>query len=177
MKKHIIISTKVKAPKIVYPLIKAFSRFGGRFSKSRRFSLQVQSTIMSSREEASQRGNNYIEIEHLFLSILKRSGNRAIEILEALNCNLENLKQELQDAIMSYPQSKPSSDIPFTKQAESALKLASDIANEFNSPEIENEHLLLAILKQESDSLARICQKFNISYEVCRDQLKKLTAN
>ncbi|MFQ5709632.1 MAG: Clp protease N-terminal domain-containing protein [bacterium] len=48
------------------------------------------------------------------------------------------------------------------------------MANEFKCKEIETEHLLLATLKEESSLLVPILQRYNVTYDRCYYQLRKL---
>ncbi len=177
MRKHFVRSYKFVKSKIISHLIEGFSFINKRFSKRKNFSSQTQSTIMNARMEALSRGNNYIGLEHLLLSIIKLTKGRAIEILENLNCNVARLKQDIEKEIVKLPKGDKSYNSPLTKQVENVLKIASIIADEFKSKEIENEHLLLAILKEDSSLLAPILQRFNITYDNYYAQLRKLQSD
>jgi len=167
----------VGATKIFYPLTKALSYFSSQSTKRKKFSSQVQSTIMNSREEALRRDHDSIRIEHLLLPIIKQSQGRTVEILNSLGCDLTRLQCDVEETITNYTQRKPNAAIPFSKQAGNVLRLACGIADKLGSQEIENEHLFLSILKQESNLLPLFYKKFGISYEVFYSYLKKSSAN
>lgn len=162
-----------KVSKILIPFFEKLSTKGDVFS------LPASSVIMNSREEAFRLGTNYIELEHMFLAIIKVAKSRAVEILLNLGCDLDKVKRAVEDSLRLSRETMTigKRNIPFSKRAENALKQASEIAGHFNCDKVKNEHLLLAILKEESSPLISILQTFNVTYDNCYNQLKELDSN
>ncbi|MFQ6114856.1 MAG: Clp protease N-terminal domain-containing protein [bacterium] len=170
-------SYKLRKSKFLGPLLKGLSDLNKFLTKRKDFSWNTGWTIKGSREEAMHRDAAYIGLAHILLSILKLEKGKAFEMLKKLKCNIRDLRQEVEKVVVGLPKRDRSFDLPFTKSASNALKFASIIADKFNSEEIENEHLLLAILHEDSSLLAPIFRKFNLSYELCYVQLRKLQGN
>ena len=57
------------------------------------FSQRVQMVIQLSREEAIRMGHDYIGTEHLLLGLIRSGEGVAIEILQALDGDLDELKK------------------------------------------------------------------------------------
>ena len=61
------------------------------------FSESVSEVINFSKEEANRLQNPYIEPEHLLLGLIRYNSGIAIQLLLALNIDLDSLKTELED--------------------------------------------------------------------------------
>jgi len=95
------------AIKIFYPLAKVLTYLGGRTSKHKSFSAQVQAVVKNSREQALQRHHRCIEREHLLMSMLEQRPGRIHEILNALGGDIAHLQQKTAEALAAYPRLKP----------------------------------------------------------------------
>ena len=117
------------------------------------FSQRVQVVIQLSREEALRLGHDYIGTEHLLLGLIREGGGVAIEILQNLDMDLDELKKSIEDAVRSTGGTITMGNIPFTKRAERVLRVAAAEAERFKSNVIGTEHLLLALLR-DADGVA-----------------------
>lgn len=129
------------------------------------FSQRFQNVVRLSREEAVGTGCDYIGTEHLLLGICREGGGGAIDFLVKHGVNIETLKNKVRQRITPHLGVAISGEIPLTKAAEAALKLAAEEAVQNNSPSIETEHLLFSILRQNENLAATILHDFGITYE------------
>lgn len=137
------------------------------------FSQQVKDVISFSNEEVLRLGNDHLGTEHLILGILREGNSKAITILQSLNVDLGELKQKIENLNKPDINIKVDrSSIPFTKAAERALKTSFLEAKLFRSPEIETIHLLLCILRIESDPVTQIFKKYNIDANTVREEYR-----
>ncbi len=140
-----------------------------------KFSQRVKNVLTYSREEAIRLGNSYIGLEHLLLGIIRDGDGMAIQILNYLNVDLDDLRLSIDTAVKNSnkPITSPE-NIPLIKQAERALKITYLEAKLFNSELIGTEHLLLAILK-DNDNLATISlKKRGVDYQAVKDEAKSI---
>ncbi len=138
-----------------------------------KFSQRVKDVLSYSREEAIRLGNEYIGVEHLLLGMIRDGEGLAIRILGYLNVDMGELRRTIEAAIVNPGnQDKVNDNLPLVKQAERALKLTYLEAKLFNSELIGTEHLLLAILKDEDNLVTRSIKKFNIDYELFKEEVK-----
>lgn len=130
------------------------------------FSQRVKDILAYSKEEAIRLGNSHISPEHLFLGILRDGEGMAIDILINQGADLLSLKGSIEKSI-KVDNPIPLVDrelIPLLKSTERVLKLVYLEAKAMKSTTIESEHLLLAILKDESSLITRILTELDIDY-------------
>jgi ATP-dependent Clp protease ATP-binding subunit ClpC len=137
------------------------------------FSQQVKDVISFSNEEVLRLGNDHLGTEHLILGIIREGNSKAITILQSLNVDLGDLRQKIEN--LNKPDISIKVDrnsIPFTKAAERALKTSFLEAKLFRSPEIETIHILLCILRIESDPVTQLFKKYNIDANTVREEYR-----
>ncbi len=138
-----------------------------------KFSKQVKDILIYSREEVIRMGNYTLAPEHLFLGVLKEGKSRAINTLEKLGADIKGMQQEVEQLIRTKARTEVNDidSIPLLKSTERILKLLILEAKSFKSEEINTEHLILAILKEEKNLIAQIMTKLNISYDILKSAL------
>ncbi|MDR1667190.1 MAG: ATP-dependent Clp protease ATP-binding subunit [Bacteroidales bacterium] len=131
-----------------------------------KFSQHIKSVLSYSKEEAMRLGNPYIGTEHLFLGILRDGESEAVEILQSMGIDLHNVRKRIEDKIRpaTFQHIPETNEIPLLKSAERALKLVYLEAKAFKSAEVKTEHLLLAILKDETSYVTQLLNKMDIDY-------------
>ncbi len=140
-----------------------------------KFSQKIKDVLTYSKEEACRLGNNYISTEHLFLGILREGNGIAIDVLNSLEVNLNEVRQFVESRIKTST-SIPISEIeniPLMKSTEKALKVIYLEAKTLKSAEISTGHLLLAILKDENNIVSVFLEEKNISYKKVRSQISQ----
>ncbi len=141
------------------------------------FSQRVSDIILYSKEEANRLNSRQIGPEHLMLGLIRDGEGRAIEILNKLNANLMNIKQELELSSESDPDNKifegeSADDISLSKNSAKILKMCILEARLLKSKTADVEHILLAILKEKNNSAADVLEKTgHINYEMVFEQL------
>ncbi len=135
------------------------------------FSNRVQVVIQYSREEALRLGHDYIGTEHLLLGLLRESEGIAIEILNNLGCDLDELKKSIEDAVKTTGDTMTVGDIPLTKRAEKILKMAYMEAERFKSDVTGTEHLLLALVREKEGVAAQVLMSFDVTHELVKEEL------
>lgn len=135
------------------------------------FSQRVQEVIKLSREEALRLGNDYIGTEHLLLGMIREGEGIAMEILNNLGIDSKALKEEIEKTIKPSGGTLTVGNIPLTKQAEKVLKITYLEAKLFKSDTIGTEHLLLSILREDDNLAAQILHKFNVTYDIAKQEL------
>jgi ATP-dependent Clp protease ATP-binding subunit ClpC len=138
-----------------------------------KFSQRVKDVLSFSREEAIRLGNEYIGVEHLLLGMIREGEGMAIRILSYLNVDMSELRRTIEAAIVNPANhNKVNDNLPLVKQAERALKLTYLEAKLFNSELIGTEHLMLAILKDEDNLVTRSVKKYNVDYDLFKEEVK-----
>ena len=142
------------------------------------FSPRVKDVITFSKEEALRLGHDFIGTEHLVLGIIRNGEGKAIDILNFLGIDLNELRRKVEslNPINFDNDSKESTkkNLHLTRQAERALKTTFLEAKLFQSSIINTAHLLLCILRNENDPTAKIFNNMEISYNIVKDEYKSI---
>ena len=145
------------------------------------FSPRVKDVIAYSKEEALRLGHDFIGTEHLMLGLLRDGNGKAINILNALDIDLNNLRRKVEILSPANPNSAATSNdkkiLHLTRQAERALKTTFLEAKLFQSSSINTAHLLLCILRNENAPTTKLLNKLKIDYDGVKDQFKFMIAN
>ena len=145
------------------------------------FSPRVKDVIAFSKEEALRLGHSFIGTEHLMLGILRDGGGKAIDIFNAVEVNLEELRRKVEilnpAALNDTQLLNDKKNLHLTRQAERALKTTFLEAKLFQSELINTVHLLLCILRNENDPTTKLLTKLNVDYDVVKEQFKLMMAN
>lgn len=139
-----------------------------------KFTEKLRDILSFSRDEAIRLGNDYITVDHFFLGILRDGDSVAIDILHMLEIDTEGIKSKIESHYMQpAPLTlKEAINIPLLKQAERALKIIYLEAKVMKSQDVDTEHLLLAVLKDENSIATKILSEFQIDYSLIKEQLK-----
>ena len=133
-----------------------------------RLSQNVKNAISNSRDEAIRLKNSSIGVEHLFLGILREKDSSAVMYLATLDADIAALKKEIENKT-GQPDSdvrfSDDSQIPMLRQAEKVLRLSYLESTKLKAKEIKTEHLVLAMLKEDSNLVAQLLQNQNITYD------------
>ena len=144
------------------------------------FSPRVKDVITYSKEEALRLGHDFIGTEHLVLGLIRSGEGKAVEILNFLDVDLNNLRKKVESLNpVDFDDAKSSSkkNLHLTRQAERALKTTFLEAKLFQSSIINTGHLLLCILRNENDPTTKILNKLEVSYSTVKEEFKSLIAD
>ncbi|MEH6535579.1 MAG: ATP-dependent Clp protease ATP-binding subunit [Psychroserpens sp.] len=145
------------------------------------FSPRVKDVIAYSKEEALRLGHDFIGTEHLMLGLLRDGNGKAIDILNALDIDLNHLRRKVEILSPANPNITVSSNekknLHLTRQAERALKTTFLEAKLFQSTSINTAHLLLCILRNENDPTTKLLNKLKVDYDNVKEQFKFMITN
>jgi ATP-dependent Clp protease ATP-binding subunit ClpC len=134
------------------------------------FSQRVNDILGYSKEEAIRLGNSHISPEHLFLGILREGEGVAVDILLNNGVDLLMLKGSIEKSIKAdKPVTMADNDIlPLLKSTERVLRLVHIEAKAMKTKVIDTEHLLMAILRDESNLVTRFLTELDIDYSLVK---------
>ncbi len=145
------------------------------------FSPRVKDVIAYSKEEALRLGHDFIGTEHLMLGLLRDGNGKAIDILGALDIDLNHLRRKVEILSPANPNVSISSNekknLHLTRQAERALKTTFLEAKLFQSTSINTAHLLLCVLRNENDPTTKLLNKLKVDYDNVKEQFKFMITN
>lgn len=140
------------------------------------FTQRVSEILLFSKEESDRLGNNYVGTGHLLLGIIREGDNKAVSILQSLYVDLKKLKLILEDELRGQVASPVrenffGSDKDLDKKASKVMKLSILEAKLLKNPEVDTEHVLLAIMKDNENKAAEILESQEVTYRKVMDRL------
>jgi ATP-dependent Clp protease ATP-binding subunit ClpC len=141
---------------------------------NKKFSPQVKQIITKSREEAVRLGHDYIGIEHLLLGLLYEKDSMAMRVLKSLSVDAMALRDSIEEKMPRHSTAHSNinmGSIPLNSQAEKVLKITLLEAKSMKQDEIDTEHLLLSILKNNDNLASQILGKFDVDYPSFKNEL------
>ena len=135
---------------------------------------RLKQIMTSAGEEAKRLGNSKIYPEHLFLGLLKLRSGRAIDILMSLGLDFYEVKDKIEQRLEGkrYKSDKVES-LDFTLAANSVLKRVSDEAWDLGDDELDSEHVMLAILRNQAGFVTKLFKTMNIDYDIFKEAVLK----
>jgi len=113
--------------------------------------------------------HNQLDVEHILLALVKQPEGITTQILERCQVSPEVIQKELEDSLKSRPsvyfQSGDQAQIYITPRAKSVLDGAVEEAKRLKDSYVGVEHLLIAVVKEESGLSFRILKNYNIDVE------------
>ena len=142
------------------------------------FSPRVKNVVNSGKLEAIRLKHSAVGTEHLLLGLLKETEGSAFDILTALHADFSVLKRKtesLANSVNSYSDTAATQmekSIPLTLQADKAMKATVLEQKTFKNSQINTAHLLLCILRNQSDPTTKLLNLEKINYENVRQQFE-----
>ena len=132
------------------------------------FSPKVSEILAYSREEAARLASQSVAPEHLLLGMLRLKDGPVINVFQRLDINLLSVKTELETRVREDEIGRPiyTQQLVLNDKASNILKLAVLEARLQHTTRVEEQHLLLAILHDQSDTGAKqVLEMNNMNYE------------
>ena len=142
-----------------------------------RYSDRITRILGYSKEEALRLNNDYIGPEHLMLGLIRDGESRAIDVLRnKFFVNIPSIKDLLEKSIRDEGQTLLSTDIALNQKSTNVMRLAILEARLMKSEESDAEHVLLAIMKQNDNLVARVLHDCDVTYEELYSSFTSQTA-
>jgi hypothetical protein len=132
-----------------------------------RYTEVARRVIFFARYEASQFGSPYIECEHLLLGMLREPTPLREQLGEEARWAIRKV---LEDRLPRQAETPTSVDLPLSHASKRALAYAAEEAEGMKHGHIGPEHLLLGLLREESNGIANLLQPYGIRIEDQRER-------
>lgn len=131
-----------------------------------KFTEHLRQILEYSKEEAVRLKNNQIRPEHFVLGILRDGNSIAVQALLRQGVNLDDLKRHIEWNLYEHRSLEDNTDEqnPLCREADRTLKLSQLEARMLKQNTIDSEHVVLAILKDETCQLSQLLQQYNVDY-------------
>tara|TARA_Y100000780_G_scaffold60585_1_gene52802 strand:- start:453 stop:2075 length:1623 start_codon:yes stop_codon:yes gene_type:complete len=136
------------------------------------FSKRVQLIIKQSKEEAIRLGHSYVGSEHLLLGMLKEDPGLAKKVLDVYDIDPDEMVAMIEDMIKSSGGTMTLGHLPLTRRAERILRNAFSEASSRGETMADDEHLLLALLRESEGIASDILKSFSLDYDTVSDLIQ-----
>lgn len=130
-----------------------------------KYSQNVKDVLSYSREEAQRLGDSYIAPEHILLGIIRDGEGPANLLLKLMNVDVKAVREFLEDRLRQVNEVAIDSDLPLLKSTEKILKYASLETRMLHRDELGTDHLLLAIMRENTSLAAEALRQQNVTYD------------
>ena len=137
------------------------------------FSKRVQTIMKFAKEEAIRLGHSYVGSEHLLLGILRGEKGISIKILDIFDCDIISMCAMVEDMIKASGGTMTLGHLPLTRRAERILRNAYNEATGLGVSVADDEHLLLAILRESEGIAFEVMNAYNLDYESIKELIQK----
>ncbi len=138
------------------------------------FTEGARKAIEYARDEAARLRHDYIGTEHLLLGLIRLGEGRAIEIIMNLGLDTADLKASIEEVVQPSGGTMTMGQLPLTARAKKTLEVSGQEARALKSKDIDTEHILLALLKDEEGVAAQVLSTYEIDYKEAYEEFKNI---
>ncbi len=138
------------------------------------FTPRAQQVLALARKEADRFSHNFVGTEHLLLGLIKLGQGVAVNVLQRMGLDLDNVRQEVEKEVRSNGgEGKVGGNIPYTPRVKKVLALAAREAKALNHTYVGTEHILLGLLREGDGVAAKVLKNLDVDIEACRQEILK----
>ncbi|MCM1041322.1 MAG: ATP-dependent Clp protease ATP-binding subunit [Bacteroides sp.] len=136
-------------------------------------------TILNySTEEAGRIGNDYVGVEHVVLGMLRQGDNKAAQLILQYGLDAQNLRKRIEESIKpasreDAPADPTERNLPANSQLDRMIKVMYLESLRLGQEQVEPEHALLAILKNDAGFVTGILNAAGVNYESINAMLQQ----
>ena len=134
----------------------------------------ARKAIEYARDEAARLRHDYIGTEHLLLGLIRLGEGMAVDMISNIGLDLNELKASIEEVVQPSGGTMTMGQLPLTARAKKTLEVAGQEARALKSKEIDTEHLLLALLKDEEGVAAQVLSMYDVDYKDAYEELKNI---
>ena len=137
-----------------------------------KFTARAQQIIkIFAQEEAKRLNHDIIQVEHIFLGLLREGEGLAARILINLGLDLDLLQEEIENILPKGKNVLLIGDIPISDNAKKVLKLAQDESRHMSHTYVGTEHLLLGIMNHNSNYAVELLLGEGVDIELIKEEI------
>ncbi len=137
------------------------------------FTPRAQQVLALARKEADRFSHNFVGTEHLLLGLIKLGQGVAVNVLQRMGLDLDNVRLEIEKEVRGGGEGKATGNIPYTPRVKKVLSLAAKEAKALNHTYVGTEHILLGLLREGDGVAAKVLKNLDIDIEQCRQEILK----
>ncbi len=135
-----------------------------------RFTDRARNVMRLANQEAQRFNHEYVGTEHVLLGLISETGV-ATTVLQNLNVDLPRIRLEVEKLIQSGPDMVTMGRLPVTPAAKRAIENAMQECRKLEHNQIDTEHLLLGLLREEYSVASQILINLGIRVDQVRTEI------
>ena len=141
------------------------------------FTERGKKVVQLAHREALRLGHDIIGTEHILLGLIDEGDGVAVQVMQSLGLDLEDVKMKIEEAVGSRPAKVHAVDLPLSPRAKRVLDLAIGEARNMRVNYVGTEHILLGIMAEGEGVAYQILTSYSINLETVRQELNKFLSN
>jgi len=137
------------------------------------FTPRAQQVLALARKEADRFNHNFVGTEHLLLGLIKLGQGVAVNVLQRMGLDLDNVRQEVEKEVRGGGEGKVSGNSPYTPRVKKGVELAAKEAKALSHTYVGTEHILLGLLREGDGVAAKVLKNLDVDIELCRQEILK----
>jgi ATP-dependent Clp protease ATP-binding subunit ClpC len=138
------------------------------------FTEKARKAIEYARDEAARLKHDYIGTEHLLLGLIRLGEGHAVEILNNIGIDANELKASIEEMVQPSGGTMQMGQLPLTARAKKTLEISGNEARALKSKDIDTQHILLALLKDEEGVAAQVMSMYDVDYKEVYEELRNI---
>jgi ATP-dependent Clp protease ATP-binding subunit ClpC len=138
-----------------------------------RFTDRARKVMQLAVPEAQRFNHEYVGTEHILLGLVNEGSGVAANVLKNLDVDLERTRREVERIDGSLPNFKPGK-LPRSARANQAIEYAMEEARNLGQLDVETEHLLLGLLRDQNGVAALVLLNLGLNLENVRREVLAL---
>ena len=128
-----------------------------------KFTEKAQEAILGAQKLAAEMNHSQIETIHLLLALIEQSGGVVPQILVKLGADTEQLNGKLREELNRLPKVQGMTEVILSQSLKQVLDSAEKEAAKFKDDYVSTEHILMAMIDQETEVSARVLKEYGIT--------------
>ena len=138
------------------------------------FTEKARKAIEYARDEAARLKHDYIGTEHLLLGLIRLGEGHAAEILNNIGIDSNELKASIEEMVQPSGGTMQMGQLPLTARAKKTLEISGNEARALKSKDIDTQHILLALLKDEEGVASQVMSMYDVDYKEVYEELRNI---
>ncbi|MBF2054082.1 MAG: ATP-dependent Clp protease ATP-binding subunit [Candidatus Sericytochromatia bacterium] len=124
------------------------------------FSQEALKAVMYAQEEARRAQAALVEVDHLFVGLLRDPGTAAYEVLQARQVDPGLLRRQIQ---LEMGARRSPMDLAYSETVQDVFRLAEAEAHGFGFEKVESDHLLLALIEMAEGQALKVLSEAGLN--------------
>ncbi len=138
------------------------------------FTESARKAIEYARDEAARLKHDYIGTEHLLLGLIRLGEGLATDVLNNIGIDLNELKASVEEMVQPSGGTMQMGQLPLTARAKKTLEVSGNEARALKSKDIDTQHILMALLKDEEGVASQVMAMYDVDYKEVYEELRNI---